>query len=78
MRNVVPSPGRLSQVMLPPWAVTISRTIASPSPVPLAVRLAGHAEEALEQVRQVLGRDAHAGVGHRQDDGRRRPPPPPG
>src|SRR5262249_59826041 len=33
-RKVVPWPGALSQVICPPWAVTISRTMARPSPVP--------------------------------------------
>ena len=72
MRNVVPSPGRLSQVIRPPWAATISRTMASPRPVPGPAALAGHAEELVEDVRQVLRRDADAGVGDRQ---RHRPSP---
>ncbi len=33
MRTVVPAPGRLSSVTWPPCAATISRTIASPSPL---------------------------------------------
>ena len=34
MRNTVLSPGRLSHSTVPPWAVTISRTIARPRPLP--------------------------------------------
>src|SRR5437016_4220916 len=34
IRNTLPSPGRLSQLTRPPCAVTTSRTMASPRPVP--------------------------------------------
>ena len=34
MRNTVSSPGRLSHCTEPPWAVTISWTMASPRPLP--------------------------------------------
>src|SRR5262249_11468475 len=35
-RNVVPFPSTLSQATSPPWAVTISLTMASPRPVPVS------------------------------------------
>ncbi len=34
--KVVPSPSRLSAVMLPPWASAMYFTIGSPSPTPLS------------------------------------------
>ena len=41
MRNTVDSPGRLSHSTVPPWAARISRTMASPSPLPPSVVLPG-------------------------------------
>ena len=60
-----------------PWCwVTISATIARPRPVPwmTALRALRGPEEPVEQLRQLVGRDADAGVAH-PDHGSRRPPP---
>ena len=59
--NVVP--GRPRDRTAPPWPSTIARTIVSPRPSPgTGARSRSRAVEAVEQVRQVLGRDADAGV----------------
>ena len=58
MRKTVSRPGSLSHCTVPPWAATISRTIASPRPLPPADRVAGHAEILLEDHRHVLGGNA--------------------
>ena len=62
----VPAPTRLSTSIVPPCMSTIERTMASPSPLPLPARLVRPraAVEALEDVRQLDGVDADAGVGH--------------
>ncbi len=39
--TVVPAPGALSSAMVPPWALTISRTMASPSPLLPIARAGG-------------------------------------
>ena len=36
-RRVLPLPGSLSNVILPPWPSTILATMASPSPTPLCL-----------------------------------------
>ena len=66
--NVLPSPSTLSTRTVPPWRLTSSCTSARPMPVPSYVRprLLLDAVEALEHARQFVGRDADAGVAHRQ------------
>ena len=65
-RKSAPPPGALPAVASPPWTRAIERTIARPSPVPGTIAracLVG-AVEALEDVRELLFRDARAAVGH--------------
>ena len=68
-RNVEPCPGSLSTWTSPPWSRTSSRTSARPMPLPSKRAPAGAADavEALEQVRQLGGGDAGAGVPHGED-----------
>ena len=74
--NVLPVPGSLPTDTLPPCSAASSCTRARPMPVPSRVRAVapGDAVEAVEQLRQLLGDDPHAGVGDRQHEPRRRPP----
>ena len=57
----VPRPGSLSTAIVPSWPSTMPQVTASPSPVP---RVALGGEERLEQLVQLLGRDAAARVLH--------------
>ena len=70
--NVVPRPRRERTEIVPPCAWAIHWLIASPSPKPprsarARARAIG-AIEPLEDVRQVGGRDADAGVAHGERD----------
>ena len=67
IRTVVPSPALLVTAIWPPCAWTSDCAIASPSPVPPrpGSRVVG-AVEAVEEARQVLGRDSFPGVADRR------------
>ena len=66
MRKTVPSPTTLVTSISPSCMSTIERTIASPRPLPDALRLAGvrAAVEAIEDPRQLVGRDPRPAVAH--------------
>ena len=65
-----PWPGVLVALTVPPWASASLRTIARPRPLPPVLPAAGllRPPEPVEDVRQVLGGDAAAGVGDLDDD----------
>ena len=66
MRKTVPSPGGLSQVIVPPWAVDNLVDDRQSQSGAGCRGFARHAEELLEDVRQVLGGNSDAGVGDGQ------------
>ena len=69
--NLLPCPTTLSTSMEPPWASTSLRAMVSPRPVPpvLRAREGSAPIEAVEDVRQVMGRNTGTGVGHHHLDG---------
>ena len=64
--NVVPRLSSLSTATAPPWSFDQLVHQGEPDPCPLVRAAAGasHAVESLEDVRQFLGGNAHAGVAH--------------
>ena len=71
--NALPSAGRLSTAISPPCSRTRSLTSARPMPEPSWVRARApvHAVEPLEEPRELVRRDAGAGVAHPEHDARR-------
>ena len=79
--NTLPAPGALTSRISPPSSLDSSRLIARPRPVPPYLRLvrAVGLLERLEDDLLLVGRDADAGVAHREGDhalGARRAPRP--